>query len=94
MGASGLAGGGSITAQLHGMQLDKGRDSLSAALVQHCAAGTVFDNVLVELCKDADSDAFLTYTLSSVVIGSVHSSGNGESVGLNYASAKGDYAGR
>jgi type VI protein secretion system component Hcp len=94
MGASGLAGGGSLTAQLNGMQFTKGRDSLSNALVQHCAAGTVFDTVWVELCKDTDSDPYLTYTLSSVVISSVNSGGNGESVGLNYKSAKGDYAGR
>ena len=88
-----MAGGGTVQAQVHGMQFTKYRDSLGAALVQHCAAGTVFATVLVELCKDANSDAYLTYTLSSVVIGSVRSGGDGESVGLNYKSAKGAYAG-
>ena len=88
-----MAGGGTAQAQLHGMQFDKYRDSLSAALVQHCAAGTVFATVVVELCKDANSDAYVTYTLGGVVISSVSSSGDGESVGLNYKSAKGAYAG-
>jgi type VI protein secretion system component Hcp len=94
MGATGLAGGGSMTAQVNGMQLSKSRDSLSDAIMRHCAAGTVFETVWVELCKNADSEVFLTYTLSGVVIGSVNSSGNGESVGLNYKSATADYAGR
>ena len=93
MGSGGLAGGGSLRAQLHDMQFTKGRDSLSDALMQHCAAGTVFSTVLVELCKDADSDPYLTYTLSSVVISSVNSGGSGEYVGLDYSGAKGAYAG-
>ena len=75
------------------MQSTKGRDSLSDALVRHCAAGTVFDTVLVELCKNADSDPYLTYTLSSVVVSSVSSDGSGEFVGLDYSGAKGAYAG-
>src|ERR1035441_10838042 len=79
MGSGGLAGGGSLRAQLHDMQFTKGRDSLSDALMQHCAAGTVFDTVWVELCEDADSDPYITYTLSGVVIGSVSSGGSGES---------------
>ena len=45
VGSTGLAGGGSFTAQLHGMQFTKNRDSLSDAIVRHCAAGTVFDNL-------------------------------------------------
>jgi|ERR1017187_952629 type VI protein secretion system component Hcp len=93
IGGGYLAGSGSVTAQLHGMQFTKGRDSLSDALMQHCAAGTVFSTVLVELCKDADSDPYLTYTLSSVVISSVNSGGSGEYVGLDYSAAKGSYAG-
>ena len=93
IGSSYLAGSGSVTAQQHGMQFTKYRDSLGTALMQHCAAGTVFATVVVELCKDANSDAYVTYTLSGVVISSMNSSGDGESVGLDYKSSKGDYAG-
>ena len=94
VGASGLAGGGTVTAQLHGMQFTKNRDSLSDAIVRHCAAGTVFDTVWVELCRSADSEVFVTYTLSGVQISSVNSSGSGESVGLDYKTATAVYAGR
>ena len=93
IGSSYLAGGGSVTAQLHGMGFTKGRDSLSDALVRHCAAGTVFNTVVVELCKDADSDPYMTYTLSGVQISSVNSSDKGESVGLDYKNSTGVYAG-
>ena len=72
----------------------KGRDSLSDAVMQHCAAGTIFDTVWVELCRDADSEVFLTYTLSGVQIGSAQSGGNGESVGLNFKTFTAVYAGR
>jgi type VI protein secretion system component Hcp len=94
VGSSGLAGGGSVTAQLHGMQFTKNRDSLSDAIVRHCAAGTVFDTVWVELCRDADSEVYLTYTLGGVQISSVHSGGSGESVGLDYKTSTAVYAGR
>ena len=88
------AGGGSLKAQLNGFQFTKDRDSLSQAMMMHCAAGTVFDTVWVEIYKAGDSDVYLTYTLSGVIIASLNSGGSGESVGLNCRSMKGDYAGR
>jgi type VI protein secretion system component Hcp len=94
MGAGGLAGGGSFRAQVRGMQFTKDRDSLSPLLAQHCAAGTEFATVWVEICQDADSDVYITYTLSGVVVTSVQFSGSGESVGLDYTSSKAVYAGR
>ena len=94
VGSSYLAGGGSITAQRHGMQFTKARDSLSDAVLRHCAAGTVFDTVWVELCRDADSDPWMTYTLSGVQISAVSSGGAGESVSLDYKNSSAVYAGR
>jgi type VI protein secretion system component Hcp len=94
LGSSGLAGGGSVTAQVHGMQFTKNHDSLSDAIVRHLSAGTLFDTVWVELCRDADSEVFLTYTLSGVNISSMNSSGSGESVGLDFKTATAVYAGR
>jgi type VI protein secretion system component Hcp len=94
MDSARMAGGASLTAQRNSVQLTKDRDSLSSALMLHCAVGTVFDTVWVELYQDADSDVYLTYTLSGVVIGSLQSGGNSESLGLNCQTMKGDYAGR
>ena len=94
MSNSYLAGGGSLRAQLHGFQFTKDRDSLSPAILTHCAAGTIFDTVWIEIYKAGASDVYLTYTLSGVAISSVQSGGKSESIGLDCRSMKGDYAGR
>ena len=94
MNSSSLAGGTARTAQGSGVQFTKQRDSLSHALLQHCVAGTVFGTVWVELYRDADSDVYITYTLRDVVISSLSSRENRESVGLNYRTSKADYFGR
>jgi type VI protein secretion system component Hcp len=92
--SSGLAGGTGRTAQGAGVQFTKQHDSLSHALLQHLVAGTVFGTVWVELYRDADSDVYITYTLRDVVISSLNSRGDRESVSLNYRTSKADYFGR
>lgn len=94
MNSSGFAGGTARTAQRSEVQFTKDRDSLSHALMQHSAAGTVFGTVWVELYQDADSDVYITYTMRDVVISSMSSRDNRESVGLNYRTSKANYFGR
>jgi type VI secretion system secreted protein Hcp len=88
-----LAGGATGKVQFYDMHFTKGRDSLSPAIMQHCAAGIRFSRVSVELYRDADSDVYMIYNLSDVIIASWQSSGKGESVGLNYKSMKQTYFG-
>ena len=94
MAGSYLAGSGNLKAQLYSFQFTKDRDSLSQAMMAHCAAGTVFDTVCVEIYQAGSSDVYITYTLSGVVIAAINSGGSGESVGLNWQSMKSAYAGQ
>jgi type VI protein secretion system component Hcp len=83
--ASGTAAGGATTrAQRSDMSFSKSHDSFSGKLFNHCASGTVFKRVSVELYRDEDSDVLLVYTMADVIIASVQSSGNSESAHLDY----------
>jgi type VI protein secretion system component Hcp len=88
------AGGAYHQAQLHGVSFTKRRDSMTNKLFQHCAVGTAFNTVSIELYRDEDSDVYMIYKLSNVVIASFNSSAKGEeSVGLNYKTMAHTYYG-
>ena len=94
MGSSPIAGGATGKAQLHDFQFTKDIDSLSPSLFQHVCAGTVFGTVWFEIYRNDEEDPYVTYTMSNVVISSLHTAGNVEHVGLNFKAMIADYAGR
>src|SRR5262245_34160993 len=85
------AGGGAYRASANGLTFTKDRDSISGKLMQHCATGTVFKAVWVELYRDEDSDVYMTYELSDAIISAVQVSGEHESVEINFSKAKAEY---
>jgi Hemolysin-coregulated protein (uncharacterized) len=86
------AGGASHVAQRNDMSFTKESDSFSGKLMQHCANGTKFSTVSVELYQDAESDVYMIYKLSDVIISSMHT-GKADAVGLSYKAMKQTYYG-
>jgi type VI secretion system secreted protein Hcp len=88
--STGVMGGGASTrAQLNDVNLTKQRDSLSDKLWRASVSGTTFGAVWIEFYRTADSDyPYFTYTLTDVLISAFSSSGQSESVSLNYSTVK------
>ncbi|MCX6630739.1 MAG: type VI secretion system tube protein Hcp [Candidatus Solibacter sp.] len=91
MGSNPTAGGVSRRSGVQGFNFTKGRDSLSDAIMHHCMAGTRFARVTIEVYQDEDSALYMTYKLGDVVIASLNSRGQVESVDLSYATVKPKY---
>ena len=91
---SDILGNTNRSAQRHGLSFSKALDSLSPALSQACAMGTEFNTVWVEYYKDEDSDCYMAYTLSGVVVAAYQTLSPGENVSLDYRAMKAEYYGR
>ena len=94
MASSPFAGGATGKAQPNDFQFTKNVDSLSPSLFQQVCSGRVFDTVWFEMYRGDDENPYVTYTMSSVVISTLHTAGNIEHVGLNFKAVKVAWAGR
>ncbi len=86
-----VAGGARSQASAQGLNFTKRRDSMSAKLMQHCATGTRFAMVWVEIYRDDEDDPCLSYELSDATIASFQSDADRDSVGVNYKAIKYNY---
>ncbi len=63
--------------------------------MRHCASGTEFGTVWLEVYKDDNDYPSLAYTMSQVQVSAIHTNGDGsESVALDFKTMQGSYAGR
>ena len=91
-GTNTLAGGASRRAQPHDLVITKDMDKTSQALFRYSTSGTLFRSVVIELRRNAKSDAHLTYECSDVLISSFVPSGPLETVSLSFTGLKASYA--
>lgn len=94
--ASSVGGASTERADFDKFILSKLLDKASPKLAMACAAGTHFDNVVVEICRSGDDKVkYMEYKMTNCIIGSVKTVGGGEfpseKVGIDFGKVQWAY---